>query len=189
MAVLPWISPAAADDMLFDDPLGSTPDFGFALLRPKAKGKRNTTADLVRAKLQPSKPGDPAWGPDGLWPITCTTSRLVPAPRVAIDPDALEGVFEGYDARIKPHQKLLAAVLTMRFDHGWHLPQRGQHHPSYRRRAPRAERRVPAPEPLHADRGHGRSRHTTDRGGDAAIDYTQGRLNDAARGRTEITPR
>ena len=119
MAALPWISPAQADDMLFDDPLGSTPGFGFALLRPKAKGKRNTTADLARAKLQPSRPNDAAWGPDELWPITCTTSRLVPAPGVALEPDALEGVFEGYDARIKPHQKLLATVLTMRFDHGW----------------------------------------------------------------------
>ena len=65
-----------------------------------------------------------------------------------------------------------------------HLPQRGQHHPSHRRRTPRAERRVPAPEPLHADRGHGRSRHTTDRAGNAATDYTQGHLNDAARGHT-----
>lgn len=119
MAALPWISPAQADDMLFDDPLGSPPNFGFALLRPKAKGKRNTTVDLARAKLQPSRPDDAAWGPDGLWPITCTTSRLVLAPGVAIEPDALEGVFEGYDARIKPHQKLLAVVLTMRFDHGW----------------------------------------------------------------------
>jgi hypothetical protein len=117
MAALPWISPAAADDMLFDDPLGSSPDFGFALMRPKAKGKRNTTADLARAKLQPSKPDDAAWGPDGLWPITCTTSRLVPAPGVAIEPDALEAVFAGYDARVKPHQKLLATVLTMRFGH------------------------------------------------------------------------
>jgi len=53
-----------------------------------------------------------------------------------------------------------------------------------RRRAARTERRVPAPEPLHADRGNGRSRHTTDRGGDAATDYTQGRLIDAARGHT-----
>jgi hypothetical protein len=119
MAALPWISPAAADDMLFDDPLGSSPEFGFALMRPKAKGKRNTTADLARAKLQPSKPEYAAWGSDGLWPITCTTSRLVLAPGVAIEPDALEAVFEGYDARIKPHQKLLATVLTMRFDHGW----------------------------------------------------------------------
>lgn len=119
MTTLPWISPADADDMLFDDPLGSSRDFGFALMRPTAKGKRNTTADLARAKLQPSKPDDAAWAPDRLWPITCTTSRLVLASGVAIEPDALEGVFEGYDARIKPHQKLLAVVLTMRFDHGW----------------------------------------------------------------------
>lgn len=119
MATLPWISPADADDMVFDDPMGSPPDFGFALLRAAAKGKRNATAHLARAKLQPSKPDDAAWGSDGFWPITCTTSRLVPAPGVAIEPDALETVFAGYDARVKPHQKLLATVLTMRFDHGW----------------------------------------------------------------------
>ena len=37
---------------------------------------------------------------------------------------------------------------------------RGRHHPPDRRRAPRAERRVAAPTPLHAGRGHGRTRHT-----------------------------
>ncbi|WP_066781031.1 hypothetical protein [Sphingomonas sp. CCH5-D11] len=118
-APLPWISPAAVDTMLYDDPLGSMPDFGLALLRPKAKGKRNVTADLARAKLQPSRPADAAWRPDGLWPITCTTSRVVPAPGVALEPDALEQIFHSYDAKIKPHQKLLAVVLTMRFAHDW----------------------------------------------------------------------
>ncbi len=119
MSALPWISPAEADDMLYDDPDGSTPDFGFALLRQKAKGKSNRTADLARAKLQPSKPADSDWRTDGLWPITCTTSRVVPAPGVAVEPDALEAIFHGYDAKIKPHQRLLAVVLTMRMDHDW----------------------------------------------------------------------
>jgi hypothetical protein len=32
MIALPWISPADADDMLYDDPMGSSPGFGFALL-------------------------------------------------------------------------------------------------------------------------------------------------------------
>ncbi len=119
MGALPWISPAEADDMLYDDPDGSAADFGFALLRAKAKGKDNLTADLARAKLQPSRPADAAWQTGGLWPITCTTSRVVPAPGVAVEPDALESIFHGYDAKIKPHQRLLAVVLTMRMDHDW----------------------------------------------------------------------
>ncbi|MEK9209637.1 S8 family serine peptidase [Sphingomonas sp. 2378] len=118
MKALPWISPSAVDAMLYNEPMAS-PDFGFSLMRPKAKTRKNSTADLARAKLQPSKPGDAAWGPDGLWPITCATSRLVVAPGVALEPDALETVFEGYDTRVKAHQKLLAVVLTMKFDHGW----------------------------------------------------------------------
>ena len=116
---LPWISPAEADGMVYDDPDGSSADFGFALMRPKAKGKQNLTADLARAKLQPSRPADADWQADGLWPITCTTSRVVPAPGVPLEPDALEAIFHGYDARIKPHQRLLAVVLTMRMDHDW----------------------------------------------------------------------
>ncbi|RDE06406.1 hypothetical protein [Sphingomonas aracearum] len=119
MKALPWISPSAVDAMLYNEPMAGSPDFGFSLMRPRAKGHKNTTADLARAKLQPSKPGDAAWGPDGLWPITCATSRLVTAAGVALEPDALETVFEGYDARVKAHQKLLAVVLTMSFDHGW----------------------------------------------------------------------
>jgi hypothetical protein len=116
---LPWISPAEADGMVYDDPDGSTPDFGFALCRPNAKGKQNLTADLARAKLQPSRPADADWQENGLWPITCTTSRVVPAPGVPLEPDALEDIFHGYDAKIKSHQRLLAVVLTMRLDHDW----------------------------------------------------------------------
>jgi hypothetical protein len=119
MGVLPWISPAEADAMVYDDPDGSTPDFGFALCRPNAKGKQNRTADLARAKLQPSPPADADCQRDGLWLITCTTSRIVPAPGVPLEPDALESIFHGYDAKIKPHQRLLAVVLTMRMDHDW----------------------------------------------------------------------
>lgn len=116
---LPWISPSDADDMVYDDPLGSTPDFGYALLRKSAKGKQNRVADLARAKLQPSKPADMDWLADGLWPITCTMHRIVTAPGVAVPAGALEEIFHGYDARAKAHQKLLAVVLTMRFPHSW----------------------------------------------------------------------
>ncbi len=116
---LPWISPSDADDMVYDDPLGSTPDFGFALLRKTAKGKENRVADLARAKLQPSKPADKDWLADGLWPITCASHRIVTAPGVAVEPGALEEIFQGYDAKVQAHQKLLAVVLTMRFPHSW----------------------------------------------------------------------
>ncbi|MDF2496106.1 hypothetical protein [Sphingomonas sp.] len=119
MSTLPWISPADVDAMLYDDPDGSAPDFGFALLRPNVKGKSNRTADLARAKLQPCRPTDADRLPDGMWPITCTLHRLVTAPQVATDVGALESIFHGYDAKIKPHQRLLAAVLTMRMDHDW----------------------------------------------------------------------
>lgn len=116
---LPWISPSDADDMLYDDPMGSMPDFGYALLRKTAKGKQNCVADLARAKLQPSKPADKNWLADGLWPITCASYRIVTAPDVAVEPGALEHIFHDYDAKAKAHQKLLAIVLTMRFPHRW----------------------------------------------------------------------
>ncbi|GAA3268783.1 hypothetical protein GCM10020258_40620 [Sphingomonas yabuuchiae] len=40
---LPWISPSDADDMVYDDPLGSTPDFSYALLRKSAKESRTAS--------------------------------------------------------------------------------------------------------------------------------------------------
>jgi hypothetical protein len=116
---LPWISPSDADDMLYDDPMGSMPDFGYALLRKTAKGKTNLVADLARAKLQPSKPNDRDWLADGLWPITCASHRIFTAPGVAVEPGMLESIFHEYDAKARAHQKLLAVVLTYRFPHSW----------------------------------------------------------------------
>jgi hypothetical protein len=116
---LPWISASDADDMLYDDPMDSLPDFGFALLRKAAKGKQNRVADLARAKLQPSKPANKDWLADGLWPITCAAHRIFTAPGVAVEPGMLESIFHDYDAKAKAHQKLLAIVLTMRFPHSW----------------------------------------------------------------------
>ncbi|KZE16079.1 MULTISPECIES: hypothetical protein [Sphingomonas] len=116
---LPWISPSDADDMLYDDPMGSLPDFGYALLRKSAKRKQNRVADLARAKLQPSKPNDRDWLADGLWPITCASHRIFTAPGVAVEPGVLEGIFHDYDTKAKAHQKLLAVVLTYRFPHSW----------------------------------------------------------------------
>ena len=51
-----------------------------------------------------------------------------------------------------PEQRSQAAGRCRR-----HLSQRGQHHPADRRRPARAERRMAAPVPLHADRGNGRT--------------------------------
>lgn len=45
--------------------------------------------------------------------------RIITAPGAAVEPGALEEIFRGYDAKVKPHQKLLAVVLTMRFPHSW----------------------------------------------------------------------
>src|SRR3989344_2711239 len=67
-----------------------------------------------------------------------------------------------------------------------HLPQRRQHHPPRRCRPARAKRRIPAPAPLHADRGHGSARNANHRGGSAATDYTQGRLKMPPAGHNRI---
>lgn len=104
---------------LYDAPQGPDPDFGFALLRPRAKDRSNLTADLARAKLQPRQPTAAEQRSDGLWPITACSSRIVTAPRTSVEPDALEAIFHGYDSKIRPHQKLLAVVLTMKFSHDW----------------------------------------------------------------------
>lgn len=114
-----WISPAEANAMLFDSPMGQEPDFGFALLRPRAKDRTNLVADLARAKLQPRQPTDDEYRSDGLWPITASSSRIVTAPRTSVGPDVLEAMFHDYDAKTRPHQKLLAVVLTMKFSHDW----------------------------------------------------------------------
>jgi putative transposase len=55
-------------------------------------------------------------------------------------------------------------------------PQRGQYRAPCRCRAPRGQRRMVTPAPLHADRSHGRTRHTTDRGADRALIYTPRRI-------------
>lgn len=109
-----WISPSAAMDMLYDDPAGSDEDFGFALLRPKAKNRTNLVADLARAKLQPREPSKFEQSSGGAWPITAHAHRLVLAPGV---PDVVDlpAFFERYDEERHPRLNPLAAVLTLRF--------------------------------------------------------------------------
>ena len=57
-------------------------------------------------------------------------------------------------------------------------PQRREHHPPDRRRPAGGQRRVAAPAPLHAGRGHGRTRHTAARGGKHTPHHTPRRVTD-----------
>ena len=52
---------------------------------------------------------------------------------------------------------------------------RGRHHPPRGRRSPRGQRRLAAPAPLHAGRGHGRARRPSARGDLHPPDHTNGR--------------
>jgi len=109
-----WISPSAAMDMLYDDPAGGADDFGFALLRPKARNRTNLVADLARAKLQPREPGKTEHSSGRDWPVTAHAHRLILAPGVP-DVTDLPSFFTRYDVQRHPRLNPLAAVLTMRF--------------------------------------------------------------------------
>jgi hypothetical protein len=115
MAKTKWISPSAAMDMVFDDPMGPMEDFSFALLRKRSKGHDNTTEAFARAKLQPREPRASDARPEGEWPVTATDHELVLAPRVPDDWSTVETLFKRYDSKVAPRQKLLAVVLTLRF--------------------------------------------------------------------------
>jgi hypothetical protein len=104
-----WISPAGAMAMVYDDPAGYATDFGFALLRRPHK-----VLDLARAKLQPREPTIKEVKAAAL-PITASAHRLVLAPLVH-EPKSIEDFFAGYDEAVLARQKLLAVVLTMRFE-------------------------------------------------------------------------
>jgi hypothetical protein len=110
-----WISPTMAMDMVYDDPAGGNEDFGFALLRREAKGRPNSVFDLARAKLQPREPTTQEVKAATL-PITTAAHRLVLAPGVG-EADDIGAFFTGYDADTPRRLKLLAVLMTMRFDH------------------------------------------------------------------------
>lgn len=112
-AKLQWTSPAAAMDMVYDDPMGSMEGFSYALLRKRAKGKANTAATLARAKLQPREPKSLVTA--GKWTVTAASHTLVLAPRVADEWNDVETLFGRYDECVTDRQKLLAAVITLRF--------------------------------------------------------------------------
>lgn len=123
-----WISPAAAANMVFDDParLGSDTDFGFAILWSGGPGLRAKTADLARAKLQPRKPEGLSGGAP--WPITAFDHRLLLAPGTP-DIASPQMLFESYDAEVPANQNLLAIVQTLRFDPD--LPRHVMMHHAY----------------------------------------------------------
>ncbi|SOB81154.1 hypothetical protein SAMN06297144_1426 [Sphingomonas guangdongensis] len=112
-----WTSPAAAADMVFDDParLGSGSHFGFAILWAENRGERAKTADLACAKLQPAKPKGEGVQKDETWAVTASDHRLLLA---AGTPDIASPkvLFDSYDADVCANQNLLAVVQTLRFD-------------------------------------------------------------------------
>lgn len=118
MSELPWISPARVSKMLVHDKSVNSSRFGFATYHNNASRSDNKVSTLARAKLQPQKPTTDRDHPAGYWPVTAAAERLVLARGVPGKPDAFEKIFEDYDAHVKPKQDLLAAVLTMHFQHG-----------------------------------------------------------------------
>jgi hypothetical protein len=119
----PWISPAQAMKLVYDDPAGTGPDadFGFAMLwaRTRDGGETRNLTDLVRAKLQPRRPTEQEMQSAGApWPVTAWDHRLVLADGVP-DPDSPQALFEAYDrATLHAPPTLLAIVQTLRFEPG-----------------------------------------------------------------------
>lgn len=109
-----WQSPAQVMDTLYDVREPSCDGVGFALLRPRAKQKTNSVAALIGAKLSPIKPAtDTLTTPCGL-PVTARDHRVLLARGVA--DTALTRLLDDYDAAVRPHQRLLAAVITAHGD-------------------------------------------------------------------------
>lgn len=144
-----WISPSAAMDMVYDDPMGKMDGFGFALLRPRAKDKANSVADLARAKLQPRCPDDRK-SATGAWPVTASDWRLVLAPGTPDVTGGIERWLADYDAAIHSRQKLLAAVLTFRFSADMMLHDMMSVANAYAERKLARERRLSSLLVLHA---------------------------------------
>jgi len=113
-AVTAWQSPAEVMDTLYDVREPGCDGIGLALLRPRARQKTNSVAALVGAKLAPIKPaGDTTMTRCGM-PVSARDHRLVLARGVA--DMSLTRLLEDYDAATRLHQRLLAAVITVRGD-------------------------------------------------------------------------
>ncbi len=109
-----WQSPAQVMDTLFDVREPGCDDVGFALLRPRAKQKANSVAALIGAKLAPIKPAANTPTTTCGMPVTARDHRVVLARGVA--DTALTRLLDDYDAATRLHQRLLAAVITVRGD-------------------------------------------------------------------------
>lgn len=108
-----WISPADAADMVYDVRAPGCEGLGYGLLRPRSKGVKRSAASLVRAKLQPVRPDANSWRTRCGMPVTARDHRVVLA-RGVPDPGSLERLLDDYDAAQRPHQRVLAAVLTVK---------------------------------------------------------------------------
>lgn len=109
-----WLSPAQVMDMLYDVRQPGCDSIGYALLRPRAKQVANEAGLLIRSKLAPVQPTSTTATTECGIPITARQHRLVLARGVA--DVSLATLLDGYDDAIRSHQRLLAAVLTVRGD-------------------------------------------------------------------------
>lgn len=107
-----WLSPSAVMDTLFDVREPGCEEVGYALLRPRAKQKSNSAAALIGAKLAPVEPDSTARTTACGIPVTARQHRLVLARGVG--DMALATLLDDYDRAVRPHQRLLAGVLTVR---------------------------------------------------------------------------
>lgn len=109
-----WLSPTQVMDTLYDVREPGCDAVGYALLRPRAKDVENQAGLLIRSKLAPVRPTSTTATTECGIPITARQHRLVLARGVA--DVSLATLLDGYDDAIRSHQRLLAAVLTVRGD-------------------------------------------------------------------------
>ena len=108
-----WLSPSKAANLVQHVREDDGTTLGYALLKPRRS--ESTTLNLAFAKLNPIEPEDTSPRTRCGWPTTARDHRLVLAPGVA-DPVSLERLLGDYDAATAEHQRLLAAVLTVKFE-------------------------------------------------------------------------
>lgn len=113
--LLPWTSPGEVNDMMFDVRAPGVTGLALALLRPRAKGCDNSVLGLAYAKLNPIEPDAASPRTRCGMPTTARDHRLALAPGVA-DPVSIERLLCDYDRAVPEHQRLLAAVMTIKFD-------------------------------------------------------------------------
>lgn len=113
--LLTWTSPSEVNDMMFDVRAPGVTGLAMALLRPRAKGRDNSVLSLAYAKLNPIEPGAASPTTRCGMPTTARDHRLALATGVA-DPVSIERLLCDYDRAVPEHQRLLAAVMTIKFE-------------------------------------------------------------------------